>query len=303
MMNLLVIDRSDSWHVSDLRRAAGIECQITTATYDDLSVRFDDDNESEFFAGEQLVHQFDAIFTRAMPASSLEQIVFRMDWLNQVEFQLQTPVVNPSRTIECCIDKYLSLEKLRAHKVPVPFSNASQTVDQALNFFENAGCDSVVKPIFGSRGRNIVRLQSLPEAERYFSELEKSKSVIYQQQYIEHGDVDYRLLVVGDQVFGMRRTLEGSWIVNASLGAKCEPHTVSELEYAIAIQAAHSQNAFIVGVDLVYRAKDNFPFVVEVNACPSWRNLSEATDVDISAAVISLTANLANQRFRDFSPV
>ena len=295
-MRLLIIDRADSWHVNDLKRAAGCDWQIETATYDQLAVRFSDSGESEFFAGPYAVKEFDAIFTRAMPAASLEQIVFRMDWLLQVEQQLRKVIVNPARTIELAVDKYLSLEQLRSHDIPVPASNVTQTTEKAIEFFEQNGCDSVVKPIFGSRGRNIVRINLLGDALQYFDQLESLGAVIYQQQFVDHGDVDFRLLVVGDRVFGMRRQRQGHWIVNASLGATCDFHEVSEFERDLAIRAAHSQNSMIAGVDVVYRERDRQPFVVEVNACPSWQNLSLTTTADISKNAISLIEDLCGLR-------
>ncbi len=86
--------------------------------------------------------------------------------------------------------------------------------------FRSAGGDSVVKPIFGSRGRNIVRVRDDEQAKSLLDPLTAEGRVIYQQRYVEHGDQDFRLLVIGDHVFGLRRHRPGHWITNASCGAE-----------------------------------------------------------------------------------
>src|SRR5262249_707754 len=61
----------------------------------------------------------DALIVRTMPPGSLEQVVFRMNLLAQIEARgLQ--VLNPPRAIECAVDKYLTTARLTAAGLPVP---------------------------------------------------------------------------------------------------------------------------------------------------------------------------------------
>lgn len=293
-MNLLIIDRP-GWHVNDLKRAADSNLQITVAGYNELAASFttSGDKRTGFRIANQPIQSFDAILIRAMPASSLEQIVFRMDALNQIEKQFNIPIINPAKTIESCVDKYLSLELLRDCEIPVPETSVAQTTEQALIFFEAMGKKSVVKPIFGSQGRGIELITSLDSAKQLFQRLESSGNVIYQQRFVDHGDTDLRVLVVGSETFAVKRQRPGHWITNASQGAACHRHESSLQETAISLGAANSQGAFLAGVDIVY--ENGHPFVVEVNACPSWRHLSAALSTDVSAAVLYMISKLASQ--------
>ena len=291
-MKILVLDRSDGWHVADLKRAAGAKHQIFTATYDQLSVSLTNQGSSTFTANEVAVDEIDVVITRAMTGGgSLEQVVFRMDWLAQVQDQLGLVVINPAKTIEASVDKYLSLEKIRAAGVSVPATSVCQTAEQAMTFFQDHGKDVVVKPIFGSQGRGVVRIRDPTAANEHFCNLVSEERVVYLQQYIEHSDWDLRLLVIGEQIHGMRRQRPGHWVTNASLGSKCSPHAASNDECQIALQTAKSQGAFLAGVDLVYDEAGK-PFVVEVNACPAWKRISEALQVDVAAKLISLCEQL-----------
>jgi ribosomal protein S6--L-glutamate ligase len=208
-----------------------------------------------------------------------------MDWLAQIETQFGVLIVNPAKSVEACVDKYLSLERVRAIRIPVPATFVCQSAAEAMRFFRDAARDCVVKPIFGSRGRNIARVKTESQALTLFEQLESQGKVIYQQRYIEHGDRDLRLLVIGNQLVSMVRRLPGSWITNASLGAHCTPHTANELERSIAWRAADSVGAVLAGIDLVYDQNGN-PFVVEINASPSWRAISKATATDVASMLI-----------------
>ena len=295
-MKILVLERADSWHVNDLRRAAGTQHQIETAQYDQLQVRIGSttaspSQRSDFSAGTGNIEDFSCIFTRALPGTSLEQVVFRMDWLDQVAAQHRLLVVNPAKTMEASVDKYLSLEKIRGAGINVPDTHVSQSAVLALEHFRQYGGDSVVKPVFGSRGRNIVRVQDERSAINLFESLAESGSVIYQQRYIEHGDSDLRLLVVGSKVFGMQRFRPGHWVTNISQGAEGHFHAPSLDEIHLALNAAGSVGALIAGVDLVYDQMHQ-PVLVEINACPSWKAISQVNSIDIAAEILLMIESI-----------
>lgn len=296
-MKLIVFDRIDSWHVADLQRAAAAGQTVTASSYDDAGVSIDRSGRSMFVINDHDASQFDCIVTRAMPASSLQQVVFRMDWLARLQQQTSVVVVNPARTIEASVDKYLSLELIRANNVPVPRTLVSQTVGAAMKHFRDLDGDSVVKPIFGSGGRGIFRLNDETTAKIQFAEAVARGDVIYQQQYIEHGNRDLRLLTIGDEVLGMLRHRPGQWITNARLGAECAGHQPNRLEIDLALASAQAVGALISGVDLVYDATGS-PYVVEINACPSWKAMSTATGLDVSAKILKLIGNLVRSRAR-----
>ena len=163
----------------------------------------------------------------------------------------------------------------------------SQNVETALEHFDQLNGDSVVKPLFGSGGRRIVRLCDREHATLHFKNAVDSQEVIYQQEYIEHGDSDLRLLTIGDDVVGMRRHLAGEWVTNAQRGADCSAHVPNDNEKQLALNSAGAVGALVSGVDLVYRS-DGEPFVVEINSCPSWKVTSQATRTDVSAKILVL---------------
>ena len=92
-----------------------------------------------------------------MPPGSLEQVVFRMDVLNRLQARGVT-VLNSPRALEMCVDKYLASACLETAGLPVPPTIVCQDAETALEAFEQLGGDVVVKPLFGSEGRGMVRV-------------------------------------------------------------------------------------------------------------------------------------------------
>ena len=294
-MKIGITGNRNSWHFSQLNRAAMAKnIQLIPFAWDHMKVVIDADRCSEFFVGDRPIADFDCILTRTMSPGSLQQIVFRMDLLQQIESQLGIAVINPAKTVEASVDKYLSLEKIRSAGVRVPRTLVSQNLDAAMSHFDRLAGDVVAKPIFGSQGRGIVRLQDTESASQHFENLIATEQIIYQQQFLCHNK-DYRLLVIGSEIYAMSRHRPGHWITNASLGATCEFHDPTTEEIAIAKKSAEAVGASIAGVDIVY--DEGKPYVVEINSSPAWQAISKVVEVDIADRIISFAEQVGLCRF------
>jgi RimK family alpha-L-glutamate ligase len=275
-MNICVLTEPNGWHFLDLQRAAGEQHSITSHSFEDLSADVGKVHPLE---------SYDAILARAMPGGSLPQIIFRMDVLLELE-RRGLPIFNPPRTIEASVDKYLTLCLLQKQGVPIPLTTVSQTMETALEQFEIFQSDVIVKPIFGSMGRGLNRIRTALEAEVCFSKQLQNGEVIYQQEFIEHGGTDFRLLVIGEEVLAMKRHHPSHWITNIAQGATGHPHQPTETEVELARDAAAAVGASIAGVDLVYDLKTGRPYVLEINSAPSWQTISAVLNLDVAKRVI-----------------
>ena len=90
-----------------------------------------------------------------------------MDALHRVA-AAGVPVLNPPRAVETAVDKYLTLAMIQAAGMPVPRTWVGESATAALEAFEILGGDVVVKPLFGSEGRGLVRLSDGELAWRTF---------------------------------------------------------------------------------------------------------------------------------------
>jgi ribosomal protein S6--L-glutamate ligase len=277
-MRIALLAGGDGWHVRDLRRAAA-NLGHEAATVDFRRVSAGVRRRAGPLA------DFDAVVVRTMPPGSLEQVVFRMDVLHRLQAQ-GVPVLNPPAALEASIDKYLASARLEAAGLPVPATIVCQHADDALEAFAALGGDVIVKPLFGSEGRGMVRVSDPDLAWRTFRALERVQSVLYLQQVIAHPGWDLRVFVLGGQVLtAMRRQAQGGWRTNVAQGGRGVPVAVGPAEQRLALAAAAAVGTTVAGVDLLPGPGGEW-YVLEVNAVPGWRALAPVTGVDVAAEII-----------------
>jgi ribosomal protein S6--L-glutamate ligase len=304
MTSLIALVSGFGWHVSDLRRAAerigvslhavpfpqvsaavGIVAQTPRAN----SSRVEPGSvPPRVSAGRHDLTAVDGILVRMMPPGSLEQVVFRMDALHRLA-ALGIPILNPPRAVEAAVDKYLTLCLLEQSSIPVPATWAGESATDALAAFEVLGGDVVVKPLFGSEGRGLVRISDRELAWRTFHALERLSAVLYLQRMVRHPGHDVRVFVLRGSVLGaMRRhAAPGEWRTNVSLAGRAEPYRLDPEAERLALAAAHAVGAEMAGVDLIADLDQGRLVVLEVNAVPGWRALARVTGLDVAAAILS----------------
>lgn len=308
-MLISVLGNSDSWYVRELQRAGNeLGHEVVRLEFPRIiagcGMRLVDKGESQTTVGsltltlsqgergpnknlaqDMDLATFDAVIIRTMPPGSLEQVVYRMDVLARLEASGVT-VLNSPKSVECAVDKYLTTAKLEAAGLPVPATVVCENSDDALAAFERLGCDVVVKPIFGSEGRGILRVSDPDLALRTFRTLERLDAVLYLQRFVAHRGFDIRVLVLDGRVLGgMRRVSDGDFRTNVSRDGRGEAHVVTVLEAEWALRAASATGARFAGIDILYD-RDGQGFVIEVNAVPGWRAFEKVTGMDVARVVI-----------------
>ena len=281
-MRIAILSGGDGWHVRDLMRAAAAQGHVAEA------VDFRRLIASVGIAPERsrgALFECDAVIVRTMPPGSLEQVVFRMDLLHALQAR-GIPVLNPPRALETCVDKYLACARLEEAGLPVPPTVVCQHADAALEAFAELGGDVVVKPLFGSEGRGMVRVSDPELAWRTFRAIERTDAVLYLQAFIRHPGWDVRAFVLNGEVrAAMKRTAHGDWRTNVAQGARAEAMRLGPAETDLALRAAAAVGTIAAGVDLLPGPGGEW-YVIEVNAVPGWRTLAPVTGVDVASEMI-----------------
>jgi len=241
----------------------------------------------------------DAVVVRGMPGVAapddrLERVIFRMNALARLAAR-GTPVINAPRALEAAIDKYLSAAWLAAGGLPVPRCRVAQGIEAAEQAREELGGDCAVKPIFGSRGRGILRVRSREQVAA-IDPAPAADRLYLLQEFVPHHGWDVRVLLVGQRVFSMRRrAAPGDWRTNVALGGKPEAFAPPADWVELAIRAARCLETDVAGVDLLPTA-DGRVLVLEVNGVPGWRALEATTGDDVTGAVADYIVERAAKR-------
>lgn len=226
----------------------------------------------------------DIILVRAIPGGSLEQVVYRMDALHALQ-AWGCRVINTAEAIERSVDKFHASFLIAQAGLRTPRTVTAERFEDAMNYFDELGGDVVLKPIFGSEGKGIVRISDKDVAYRTFRALEIARSVYYLQEYLQGPGWDLRVFVLGGRALGcMKRTAIG-WKTNVSQGASPEPYPMTEEIETLALRTAEAFAADCCGVDL-YPSQGGF-IVIEANGIPGWRGLERATGIPVADEIAS----------------
>jgi ribosomal protein S6--L-glutamate ligase len=303
MTSLVALVSGYGWHVSDLKRAAehigvafhaihfpSIQARVSghELTQSDRRAGRDTDfDRMPVSAGARDLTRADGVLVRMMPPGTLEQVVFRMDALHRVA-AAGVPVLNPPRAVETAVDKYLTLSLLERAGLHVPPTWVGESATAALEAFAALGGDVVVKPLFGSEGRGLMRLSDPELAWRTFHALQRLGAVLYLQRTVRHPGHDVRVFVLRGNAIGVmrRHARPGEWRTNVSLGGHAEHCRLDPESERLAVLATRAVGAEMAGVDLIPDLDLGQLVVLEVNAVPGWRALSKVTGVDVAASVL-----------------
>ncbi|MEE2935561.1 MAG: RimK family alpha-L-glutamate ligase [Planctomycetota bacterium] len=285
---ILCLGAGNGWHRNQLQQAsdsAGV--RLETATYESLAARIEADQTIlDCEAGR--LDEFDAILTRTMPAGSLETITFRLAVLHQLENQPGGPVVvNPARSLELAIDKFATLARVRQLGFAIPDTIVVQSRHEALDAWDSLGGDCIVKPIFGGEGRGVMRITDRELAWTTFATLERLDSIMYVQRFVPPGGCDTRLLLIGDEVIGLRRENQNDFRANVASGGSCQAIELETTQIEMAHQICSVLGLNFAAVDLIHDC-DDAARVIEVNAIPGWKGAQTVTPFPIADRIVEL---------------
>ena len=283
-MKIGILGQRGGWHVTALQEAlarrsiAAPSFPITQLTAR-LSAR------PWLTAADESLEAYDVLFVRTIPGGSLEQVIFRVDALHRLE-NAGVRIVNSPTAIERAVDKYYTSALLEDAGLPTPRTVVTERFDEALAAFDELGGDVVVKPIFGSEGRGMVRVSDPDTAYRVFRALELGRYVYYLQEFVPHGCEDIRVFVVGEEVVAAMVRRGKNWKTNVAQGATTAALPLNDTLREMSLRAARTLGADYAGVDILPVEGGGYT-VVEVNGIPGWRGLKAATGVDVAEHVVN----------------
>ncbi len=200
------------------------------------------------------------------------------------------PVVNSFETSLVSGNKLLTTLKLAKAGVPTPRTYAAFSDEAALNIMESIGYPVVVKPIVGSWGRLIARIDDrddaslLIEARRLSSD--PLQHIYYLQEYVDRPPRDIRAIVVGEDVVAAiyRYQPPGDWRTNVARGGRVEAAILTGEQREMILKAAGAVGGGVLGVDAM-EAREGL-LVHEVNNTVEFKGASQATGLDIASRIV-----------------
>jgi [lysine-biosynthesis-protein LysW]---L-2-aminoadipate ligase len=237
------------------------------------------DGES-FFDIHQIPEAVDVLFERSISYS-------RGLYISRIFEAHGIPVVNSSRVAERCGDKYMTSQILIQNGIPTPRVYMAFDEDSALRAIEAMGYPCVLKPVVGSWGRLLAKVENREMAEaliEHKATLGVNHQVFYIQEYINKPGRDIRVFVVGDEVICAIYRSSENWITNTARGGVATNCPVTDEIAELGQRAARAVGSGLLALDLF--ETENGLTVNEINHTMEFRNSIATTGVNIPQKMV-----------------
>ncbi len=209
------------------------------------------------------------------------------------------PTVNTAAVAEACGDKLITTTLLAKAGVPQPHSQVAFTPESALETIEAMGYPVVLKPVIGSWGRLLAKVNDRDTAEAILEHKATlgsvQHSVFYIQEYIEKPGRDIRVVVVGDKVITAIYRKSAHWITNTARGGEGELCPVTPELEEVSLKAAQAVGGGVLAVDVIEDPQRGM-LVNEVNHTMEFHTVQPLSGIDIADAIVGYTLDMAAQR-------
>lgn len=209
--------------------------------------------------------------------------------------------VNRAQTADICGSKFATSLALQVHGVPQPEVRIAFTPESALAAMEDMGYPVVLKPVVGSWGRLLTKVNDRDAAE---SVLEHKTvlgsfhhSVFYIQAYVDKKGRDIRSFVVGDECIAAIYRNSDHWITNTARGGVSSNCPITAELAEISVAAARAVGGGIVAID-VFETEHGLQ-VNEVNYTMEFKNSITPTGVNIPGKMIDYVLSVARGERND----
>lgn len=233
--------------------------------------------------------QYDVVLDRAM---EFTRGLYALEILNS--WGVKT--VNRATVVSLCGDKLLTTAALTQYGVPSPRTEIAFTPEAALEAIENMGYPVVIKPVIGSWGRLVAKINDREAAEA----LLEHKSVLghflheifYLQEFIKKPGRDIRIIMMGDEVISSIYRSSAHWVTNTARGANATVCPLDADLEKIARSAAQAVGGGFLAIDVI-EDPDRGYLVNEINPTPEFRGSETATGADIPNKLIDYLIQVA----------
>jgi [lysine-biosynthesis-protein LysW]--L-2-aminoadipate ligase len=255
---------------------------------DDRKVSFDLDRPNHWL-------QYGAILERSISyANGLSALRIFNGW--------GIPTVNTAAVAEICGDKLATSTALKKADVPQPRNLVAFSPEAALEAIESIGYPVVIKPLVGSWGRLLAKINDRDAAEAILEHKDVLgsylHSVFYIQEYIDKPGRDIRAFVRGTEpVTAMYRRSE-HWITNTAKGGEGELCPLNPELESILSKAAEAVGGGVLAIDIIEHPERGY-LVNEINHTMEFHTLQPLSGIDIASLIVDYTVEAARGRIHE----
>ena len=251
---------------------------------DDRAISFDLENPAPWRA-------FDAVLERSI---SFHSGLYALRILNA----FGVPTVNTAMVAEICGDKLSTSSMLARANVPQPRNVVAFSPESALEAIEAFGYPVVLKPVVGSWGRLLAKINDRDAAEAVLEHKailgSAQHSVFYIQEFIKKPGRDIRAIVVGDRVLTAIYRRSEHWITNTARGGEGMLCPITPEIESLCLAATAAVGGGVLAVDLIEHPERGM-MVNEINHTMEFHTAQPVSGIDIADEIVSYVIEVAKK--------
>jgi [lysine-biosynthesis-protein LysW]--L-2-aminoadipate ligase len=241
-------------------------------------VRVKDDGQ--FFDISRIPEPVDVLFERSVSYS-------RGLYISKIYEANGVKVVNTPQVAERCGDKYVTSQILVQNGIPTPKVLMAFDEESALAAVDAMGYPCVLKPVVGSWGRLLAKVENRYDAESFIEHkaaLGVNHQVFYIQEYVDKPGRDIRAFVVGEEPIAAIYRSSENWITNTARGGVATNCPLTPELSDICRRTAQAIGGGLLAIDVF--ESENGLTINEVNHTMEFRNSITTTGVNIPALMV-----------------
>jgi [lysine-biosynthesis-protein LysW]--L-2-aminoadipate ligase len=249
---------------------------------DDRSIYFDLDHPEKW-------REYDAVLERSISYTSG---LYALRTLNA----WGVLTINTAAVSEACGDKLTTSALLKRDNLPQPRALVAFTPESALEAIEQIGYPVVLKPVVGSWGRLLAKINDRDAAEAILEHKailgSAQHSVFYIQEFIQKPGRDIRAIVVGNRVLTAIYRKSEHWITNTARGGEGEICPITPEIETLCLNAAAAVGGGVLAIDLIEDPQRGF-LINEINHTMEFHTAQPISGVDIAGEIVEYVAQIA----------
>ena len=282
MQTIAIISDLHDWHSNQIELFLK-QNKFKTVKVNFQELEFSFKKNRIFFENNKLLNNIKGVWVRFLKNGTIEEITTKLTILHLLD-ESKVYVHNSGLTIEKTVDKIrttgiLEVNNIKSPETSIWFEKNKKNLNKT--FFK--GTKYLVKPIFGSQGKNIFLVSNL-------SELRKIKAigeVFYLQKFIESQEKEFsdiRVLVSNHRIVSSMERYSNHFITNVFQGAKYRQIILKKNIKDLCIKISKIFKLGYGGIDL--KITKNDVFILEINSVPSWKAMQKISKINISEKLV-----------------
>ncbi len=187
---------------------------------------------------------------------------------------------------------------LKQAGLPQPRTFLAFAPEAALEAIETMGYPVVLKPVVGSWGRLLAKVNDRDAAEAILEHKSilgsVQHSVFYIQEYIKKPGRDIRIFVVGDQAVTAIYRKSPHWITNTARGGEGEVCQITPELAEISVKAAQAVGGGVLAIDILEHPDHGY-LINEINHTMEFHTLAPITGVDVAGIMVDYLIKVAKR--------